>query len=87
MEKQCKESDRSSNISELKLDLRTGSSNSNMHCDMDYIPGAESETGSDSVITRMGMPLGGPVNIPGHDIYRHSADYTEPTFPPKVSRS
>lgn len=84
IEKQCKESDRSSNISDLKLDLRTGSSNSNMHCDMDYIPGAESETGSESVITRIGVPLAGPVSVPGQDIYRYSADYTEPSFPPKV---
>ncbi|XP_057658367.1 irregular chiasm C-roughest protein-like [Diorhabda carinulata] len=83
MEKQCKESDRSSNISDLKLDLRTGSSNSNVHCDMDYIPGAESETGSESVITRIGVPLAGPVNVPGQDMYRYSADYTEPSFPPK----
>ncbi|XP_074028127.1 irregular chiasm C-roughest protein isoform X2 [Leptinotarsa decemlineata] len=83
MEKQCKESDRSSNISDLKLDLRTGSSNSNVHCDMDYIPGAESETGSESVITRIGVPLAGPVNVSGQEIYRYSADYTEPSFPPK----
>lgn len=83
MEKQCKESDRSSNISDLKLDLRTGSSNSNVHCDLDYIPGAESETGSESVITRIGVPLAGPVNLSGQDVYRYSADYTEPTFPPK----
>ncbi|XP_044269269.1 irregular chiasm C-roughest protein-like isoform X2 [Tribolium madens] len=81
--KQCKESDRSSNISDLKLDLRTGSSNSNVHCDMDYIPGAESETGSESVITRIGVPLAGPVNVSGQEIYRYSADYTEPSFPPK----
>lgn len=86
IEKQCKESDRSSNISDLKLDLRTGSSNSNMHCDMDYIPGAESETGSESVITRIGVPLAGPVNVPGQDVYRYSADYSDPTFPPKVRR-
>lgn len=81
MEKQCKESDRSSNISDLKLDLRTGSSNSNVHCDMDYIPGAESETGSESVITRIGVPLAGPVNVAGQEIYRYSADYTEHSFP------
>lgn len=87
IEKQCKESDRSSNISDLKLDLRTGSSNSNVHCDMDYIPGAESETGSESVITRIGVPLAGPVNVSGQEIYRYSADYTEPAFPPKVRYS
>lgn len=84
MEKQCKESDRSSNISDLKLDLRTGSSVSNVHCEMDYIPGAESETGSESVITRIGVPLAGPVNLPNPDIYRYSAEYTEPNFPPKT---
>lgn len=85
IEKQCKESDRCSNISDLKLDLRTGSSNRNMHCDMDYIAGAESETGSESVITRIGVPLASPVQVPGaQDIYRYSTDYTEPTFPPKV---
>ncbi|ENN81761.1 hypothetical protein YQE_01854, partial [Dendroctonus ponderosae] len=83
MEKQCKESDRSSNISDLKIDLRTGSSNSNVHCDMDYIPGAESETGSESVITRIGVPLAGPVNVNSQDMYRYSSDYTEPNFPPK----
>lgn len=55
-----------------------------MHCDMDYIPGAESETGSESVITRIGVPLAGPVNVPGQDVYRYSADYSDPTFPPKV---
>lgn len=82
IEKQCKESDRSSNISDLKIDLRTGSSNSNVHCDMDYVPGAESETGSESVITRIGVPLAGPVSV-GQDIYRYS-DYSEPNFPPKV---
>lgn len=81
MEKQCKESDRSSNISDLKLDLRTGSSNSNVHCDMDYIPGAESETGSESIVTRIGVPLAGPVNVSGQEIYRYSADYTELSFP------
>lgn len=56
-----------------------------MHCDMDYIPGGESETGSESVITRIGVPLAGPVNVPGQDIYRYSQDYTEPNFPPKVN--
>lgn len=57
-----------------------------MHCDMDYIPGAESETGSESVITRIGVPLAGPVNVPGQDVYRYSADYSDPTFPPKVTQ-
>ncbi|XP_018325250.1 irregular chiasm C-roughest protein isoform X2 [Agrilus planipennis] len=82
MEKQCKESDRSSNISDLKIDLRTGSSVSNVHCD-DYVPGIESETGSESVITRIGVPLAGPVAISNQDIYRYSADYTDANFASK----
>lgn len=51
-EKTCKESDRSSNISDLKLELRTGSSVSNVHCELEY--GPDSETGSESVVTRIG---------------------------------
>ena len=51
-EKTCKESDRSSNISDLKLEIRTGSSVSNVHCELDY--GPDSETGSESVITKIG---------------------------------
>lgn len=51
-EKTCKESDRSSNISDLKVELRTGSSVSNVHCELEY--GPDSETGSESVVTRIG---------------------------------
>lgn len=54
-EKTCKESDRSSNISDLKLELRTGSSVSNVHCELEY--GPDSETGSESVITRIGKKI------------------------------
>ena len=85
-EKQCKESDRSSNISDLKMELRTGSSVSNVHCELEY--GPDSETGSESVVTRVGVPLAGPVPMPvngGDHIYRYSAEFTEPVFPPKVS--
>nr|CAD7439490.1 unnamed protein product [Timema bartmani] len=85
-EKQCKESDRSSNISDLKLELRTGSSVSNVHCELEYGPG-DSETGSESVVTRVGVPLAGPVSMPvngGEHLYpRYSAEFTDPTFPPK----
>jgi hypothetical protein len=85
-EKQCKESDRSSNISDLKMELRTGSSVSNVHCELEY--GPDSETGSESVVTRIGVPLAGPVPMPvngGEHIYRYSAEFTDPVFPPKVS--
>ncbi|CAG9816167.1 unnamed protein product [Phaedon cochleariae] len=82
MDKQCKDSDRSSNISDLKLDLRAGSSHSDVHRDLDYAPGGGSETGSESVVTRIGVPLAGPVGV-GPDLYRYSGDYTEPSFPPK----
>jgi hypothetical protein len=83
-EKQCKESDRSSNISDLKMELRTGSSISNVHCELEY--GPDSETGSESVVTRIGMPLAGPVPMPvngGEHIYRNSAEFTDPVFPLK----
>lgn len=140
-EKTCKESDRSSNISDLKLDLRTGSSVSNVHCELEY--GPDSETGSESVVTRIGnfllllfffpnsschrslskrvvritkkfikkfsipgVPLAGPVSLGtlgslshtstlqhtgalpqvngGDRLYRYSAEFSDPVFPPKV---
>ncbi|KAJ1521076.1 hypothetical protein ONE63_002782 [Megalurothrips usitatus] len=78
-EKQCRESDRSSNISDLKLELRTGSSVSR--------PG--SETGSERGVG--GVPLAGPVHLPmpmtlngGDHVYRYSTEYPEPSFPPKA---
>nr|XP_018900895.1 PREDICTED: irregular chiasm C-roughest protein-like isoform X1 [Bemisia tabaci] len=70
-EKQCKESDRSSNISDLKLELRT--------TDLDY-GGHESET-SESVVTRVGVPLAGPV--PLYNTRLSTSDCNEPVFPPK----
>lgn len=83
VEKQCKESDRSSNISDIKLELRTGSSVSNVHCELDY-GGGGSETGSESVVTRIGVPLAGPVPIDHRYSNRFSSsDYPEPVFPPK----
>ncbi|RZF42205.1 hypothetical protein LSTR_LSTR004354 [Laodelphax striatellus] len=78
-EKQCKESDRSSNISELKMELRTGSSVSNVHCELE----GGSETGSEA---RLGLPLAGPVPLD----HRYSnnrfstGDYPDPIFPPKT---
>lgn len=59
MEKQCRESDKSSNISELKLEMRTGSSASNINCESDYGGGRD----SDSIITRVAIPLAGLVPI------------------------
>lgn len=91
MEKQCKESDRSSNISDIKLEVRTGSSVSNVHCDLDYgggSAGGGSETGSESVVTRVGVPLAGPV--PMEQIHRYSnnrfstGEYPDPILPPKA---
>ncbi|XP_024083061.1 irregular chiasm C-roughest protein-like isoform X2 [Cimex lectularius] len=85
VEKQCKESDRSSNISDIKLELRTGSSVSNVHCELDYPGGGGSETGSESVVTRIGVPLAGPVPI-DHRYSNNrfsSGDYPDPVFPPK----
>lgn len=69
-EKGCKESDRSSNISDLKVDIRAGS------CEPDY---SETCSGSESIQTRLAanllgssgngyggnVPLAGPVKIPG----------------------
>ncbi|XP_049959878.1 irregular chiasm C-roughest protein [Schistocerca serialis cubense] len=83
-EKQCKESDRSSNISDLKMELRTGSSVSNVHCELEY--GPDSETGSESVVTRVGVPLAGPVALPvngGDALYRYSAEFSDQPYPNK----
>lgn len=69
-EKGCKESDRSSNISDLKVDIRAGS------CEPDF---SETCSGTDSIPTRLaanvlgsatggigtgGVPLAGPVKVP-----------------------
>lgn len=77
---QCRDSDRSSNVSDLKLELREDCYSSNQ----EY-----SEAGSDGGINRtsIGIPMTGPVNLPGGEIYRYSADYTEPHFPPKSNVS
>ncbi|XP_046675352.1 irregular chiasm C-roughest protein isoform X2 [Homalodisca vitripennis] len=84
-EKQCKESDRSSNISDMKLELRTGSSVSNVHCELDYSAGHESETGSESVVTRIGLPLAGPVPLDHRYSQRYSStEFPDPVFPPKT---
>ncbi|XP_065202848.1 irregular chiasm C-roughest protein-like isoform X2 [Planococcus citri] len=78
-EKHCKDSDRSSNISDIKLEIRTGSSASNQNCD-DYSGGHD----SDSVITRIGMPLSNSLNLDRYSINRFSTvDYPDPVFPPK----
>ncbi|XP_065202863.1 irregular chiasm C-roughest protein-like isoform X2 [Planococcus citri] len=78
IEKQCKESDKSSNISELKLEMRTGSSASNINCESDYGGGRD----SDSIITRVAVPLAGPVPIDQrYSVNRYSSgDFTDPVF-------
>ncbi|XP_037026673.1 irregular chiasm C-roughest protein isoform X1 [Bradysia coprophila] len=80
-DKNCKESDRSSNLSDVKVDIRSGSH--------DYL---ETCSGTDSVATRIAVtalgsinsssggnggsvPLAGPVKIPDH--YRYSGEYTD----------
>ncbi|XP_055371596.1 irregular chiasm C-roughest protein-like [Condylostylus longicornis] len=93
-EKGFKESDRSSNLSDLKVDIRSGS------CEPEY-----SETCSDSLTTKLasnmvnanhtgsnggvitgtggggggGVPLAGPVKIPND--FRYSGDYTDSGVP------
>ncbi|XP_023719298.1 uncharacterized protein LOC111870898 isoform X2 [Cryptotermes secundus] len=83
-ERQYKESDRSLNVSDLKRELWTGSSVSNVHCELEY--GPDSDTGSESIVTRVGVPLAGPVPMPvngGEHIYRYSAEFTVPVLPLK----
>ena len=68
----------------MKLELRTGSSVSNVHCELDYNGGHDSETGSESVVTRIGLPLAGPVPIDHRYSNRYSStEYPDPVFPPK----
>lgn len=82
IEKQCKESDKSSNISELKLEMRTGSSASNINCESDY--GCNQD--SDSIITRIAVPLAGPVPIDQrYSSNRYSTgDFNDSAFHSKV---
>ncbi|KAF4523433.1 hypothetical protein B566_EDAN010366 [Ephemera danica] len=75
-EKQSKHSDRSSNDSDLKVEIRTASSLSNVHEPGDSEPGWEER--SDAATPRLTIGNGGDA------IYRYSADYTDPTFPPKT---
>ncbi|CAB3371539.1 Hypothetical predicted protein [Cloeon dipterum] len=70
-EKSGKLSDRSSNDSDLKVDIRTSSSLSNVH-----------EDTSDRWEDRSDVPTPRLTNG-GDTIYRYSADYTEPTLPLK----
>lgn len=75
-EKQSKHSDRSSNDSDLKVEIRTASSLSNMHEPGDSEPGGWEER-SETATPRLANG--------GDELYRYSADYTEP-FPPKTVR-
>jgi len=82
IEKQCKESDKSSSISELKLEMRTGSSASNINCDSDYGGGRD----SDSITTRVAVPLAEPVPVDQqYSMNRYSSDdFRDPMFLTKV---
>lgn len=72
-----RESDRSSNLSDVKADIRVGSSVSNA----ESVTALDSE-GEGSTRGVNALALAGPVPNPLSD-YRYSADYTEPFFPPK----
>ncbi|KAG5311134.1 KIRR1 protein, partial [Acromyrmex insinuator] len=72
-----KESDRSSNLSDVKADIRAGSSVSNA----ESVTALDSE-GEGSTRGVNALALAGPVPNPLSG-YRYSADYTEPSFPPK----
>lgn len=71
-----RESDRSSNLSDVKADIRAGSSVSNA----ESVTALDSE-GEGSTREVNALALAGPVPNPLG--YRYSADYTEPSFPPK----
>ncbi|GAB6027441.1 hypothetical protein CHUAL_001703 [Chamberlinius hualienensis] len=72
-EKQSKTSDRSSNDSDLKVEIRTSSSLSNN----------DSEPWEDGSVGR-----GGRGSSSGNDTFtRYSANYAEPSFPPKMVSS
>jgi len=72
-----RESDRSSNLSDVKADIRAGSSVSNA----ESVTALDSE-GEGSTRGVNALALAGPVPNPLSG-YRYSADYTEPSFPPK----
>ena len=76
-----RESDRSSNFSDVKADIRAGSSVSNA----ESVIALDSE-GEGSTRGINALALAGPVANPIVN-YRYSADYTEPTFPPKINVS
>lgn len=71
-----RESDRSSNLSDVKADIRAGSSVSNA----ESVTALDSE-GEGSTRGVNALALAGPVPNPLG--FRYSADYTEPSFPPK----
>ncbi|XP_008201782.1 irregular chiasm C-roughest protein isoform X2 [Nasonia vitripennis] len=72
-----RESDRSSNLSDVKADIRAGSSVSNA----ESVTALDSE-GEGSTRGVNALALAGPVPNPIAG-FRYSADYTEPSFPPK----
>ena len=76
-----RESDRSSNLSDVKADIRAGSSVSNA----ESVAALDSE-GEGSTRGVNALALAGPVPNPMAG-FRYSADYTEPSFPPKSNVS
>ncbi|XP_023314515.1 irregular chiasm C-roughest protein-like isoform X2 [Trichogramma pretiosum] len=72
-----RESDRSSNLSDVKADIRAGSSVSNA----ESVTALDSE-GEGSTRGMTSLALAGPVPNPIGG-FRYSAEYTEPSFPPK----
>ncbi|XP_058798126.1 irregular chiasm C-roughest protein-like isoform X3 [Phymastichus coffea] len=76
-----RESDRSSNLSDVKADIRAGSSVSNA----ESVTALDSE-GEGSTRGVNALALAGPVPNPIAG-FRYSADYTEPSFPPKSNVS
>lgn len=77
-----RESDRSSNLSDVKADIRAGSSVSNA----ESVTALDSE-GEGSTRGVNALALAGPVPNPMVSGFRYSADYTEPSFPPKSNVS
>lgn len=63
--------------------MRTGSSASNINCESDYGGGRD----SDSIITRVAVPLAGPVPMDQRYSKRYSSgDFNDMLFHGKVSK-
>ena len=78
-----RESDRSSNLSDVKADIRAGSSVSNAESVTALDSEGEGSTRGVNALALAG-PVVPPISAAG---FRYSADYTEPSFPPKSNVS